>query len=304
MMTQPLVTISVCTRNRPEGIRACLESLLLQETDFPYEIVCVENDVQQKSREIVESFIAPASEKGVELRYFCEPVQNIAGTRNHGMREARGEFVAILDDDEWAASDWLAKLMEVQRETDADAVWGIVKAQFPPEYPECMKHVPNLKLFAEAVDLQKIWAFCTNNLLLRRTLTELREPFFDLDFGISGCSDAELSCFLDGAGKKMIRTNRAVVYELQPLSRASLHWQTRKVYCVTNAVSRVYRKHFYRINGNLAILKLFGRSFCSCFRECLRIPFSPQTAYVCARIHAAGMLGILAYYLRFRPRSY
>ncbi len=303
-MIPPLVTISVCTRNRPEGIRKCLESLILQDADFPIEIVCVENDEQQKSREIVESLIAPAAEKGMQLRYFCEPVQNIAGTRNRGMREARGEFVAILDDDEWAEPDWAAKLMEVQRETDADAVWGIVKAQFPPEYPEHMKNVPNLKSFAEAVDLQKIWAFCTNNLLLRRTLTELRDPFFDPAFGISGCSDAELSCFLDGAGKKMLRTNRAIVYEFQPLSRSSMGWQTHKNYCVMNAVARVYRKHFYRINGNIAILRMFGRSFCSFVRECLRLPFSFREAYVCARIHVSEMLGIAAYYMGFRPRNY
>lgn len=303
-MSHPWVTIGVCTYRRPEGIRKCLASLLEQETDFPFEIVVTENEATMPSREIVESFCSHAAGKGIELRYFCEPIQNIALSRNRCVQEARGEFIAFLDDDEWAESNWLAKLMEVQKETSADVVWGIVQPIFPEDFPEYMKKIPNLENFSQANDLEKIYAFCTNNLLLRTVMRELREDFFDPAFGISGCSDAELACFLDGLGKKMIRTNRAKVYEIQPFRRGKYFFHCWKDYCVMNAVARVYRKHFYFLNGNKAILKLFLRSLGSFLFEIPRLFYAPRNSLVRMGFHVGGMAGIVAYYLGIRPRGY
>ena len=81
-MNRPFVSIAVCTFRRPEGIRDCLESLLAQKCEFPFEIVVVENEETQSSRTVIESFLPKAAEKGIDLRYFCETQRGISFARN------------------------------------------------------------------------------------------------------------------------------------------------------------------------------------------------------------------------------
>ncbi len=127
----PHVTICVCTRNRPQELAICINSLIGQQTDFSYDIVCVENDADQKSKATVESLIPKAQERGVALSYYCQPEQNIGLTRNCCIEHATGAFLAFIDDDEYAAPDWLAQLVAVQAETGGDVITGVVEYQFP-----------------------------------------------------------------------------------------------------------------------------------------------------------------------------
>ena len=95
------VTIVVCTRNRPDELRACLKSLIAQKTDFPFEILCVENDSEPKMGEIIAELQEEAERTGVLLRYMTQPVQNIGMTRNCGIENSQSPFVAFIDDDEY-----------------------------------------------------------------------------------------------------------------------------------------------------------------------------------------------------------
>ncbi|MDO4551715.1 MAG: glycosyltransferase [Planctomycetia bacterium] len=81
-MSLPLVTIGVCTRKRPEMVVKCLRSLFELETSFKYDIVVVENDEEQTTRKEIETLKPEASACGIELRYYCEPEQNISIARN------------------------------------------------------------------------------------------------------------------------------------------------------------------------------------------------------------------------------
>ena len=52
--------------------------------------------------------------------------------RNAGFANARGRFLALIDDDEQASPDWLAHLTRAQRTCDADVVFGPVYPEFDP----------------------------------------------------------------------------------------------------------------------------------------------------------------------------
>lgn len=104
-MPQPLITVVVCTYNRAALLQACLRSLVEQTLDkIFYDVVVVDNNSTDTTPEVIREFVAlHGNFSGV-----IETAQGIAHARNTGWRVACGEYLAYIDDDCKAASDWLA----------------------------------------------------------------------------------------------------------------------------------------------------------------------------------------------------
>jgi len=97
------VSVIVCTYNRADLLKGCLESLVQQTLPKEqFEILVIDNASTDSTRELVESFLNIEN-----IRYIFEDAPGLSHARNRGMREARGEYLAYIDDDARAAADWL-----------------------------------------------------------------------------------------------------------------------------------------------------------------------------------------------------
>lgn len=112
-----------------------MKALLEQDTKglFTYSIIIVDNDYA-RSAEVVVSEIAAISP--VHIGYCVEPQQNIARARNRAMANSEGDFVALIDDDEFPMSDWLVTLFRICAEYEVDGVLGPVKSHFDEQPPK------------------------------------------------------------------------------------------------------------------------------------------------------------------------
>jgi arylsulfatase A-like enzyme/GT2 family glycosyltransferase len=95
-----LVSIVIATRNRPQLLARCVESLRRQ-THKEIEIIVVDNDPLDDAREVAERFGA---------RYVVEPRRGLSGARNRGAQLATGEVIAFTDDDVIADERWIESL--------------------------------------------------------------------------------------------------------------------------------------------------------------------------------------------------
>src|SRR5690606_10253863 len=97
---QPLPSISVvvCTRDRPQELRACL--VALGKIDYPdYEVIVVDNASETaETSAIVEA---------ARLRYVREDRPGLDWARNRGWRLARYDIIAFTDDDVLVDPMWL-----------------------------------------------------------------------------------------------------------------------------------------------------------------------------------------------------
>jgi glycosyltransferase involved in cell wall biosynthesis len=118
------VSIVIPTFQRPDALRDALRSCLAQRADprRPFEIVVVDNSADGSAAPVVAGVEAGA----IPVRYVHEPRPGISRARNAGLANARGRFLAWIDDDERASPDWLAHLTRAQRTYDADVVFGPV----------------------------------------------------------------------------------------------------------------------------------------------------------------------------------
>lgn len=105
-MEMSVVTVAVCTRNRPARLRRALGSLV-EQTVPPTEILVVDNAPRDESTRALIIADFP------DVRYVREEVQGLDFARNRALVEARGEVVAFLDDDAVADPTWVEILEEV-----------------------------------------------------------------------------------------------------------------------------------------------------------------------------------------------
>lgn len=103
--------------NEEAHIERCIQSLLNQ--DFPrdkYEIIFIDNDSTDRSREIVLSY--------PELILITEKKIGAYAARNRGLSIARGDIIAFTDADCMPTRDWLKNIMKGMYEKNAEIVLG------------------------------------------------------------------------------------------------------------------------------------------------------------------------------------
>lgn len=116
-IAMPPISVIVCTRDRAESLRRCLESLA--RLDFPeYEVIVVDN------ASISGETAAVAA--GLPVRYVREERPGLDWARNRGIAEARHSIVAFTDDDVLVDRLWLRGLARGFVQPDVMLVTGLV----------------------------------------------------------------------------------------------------------------------------------------------------------------------------------
>lgn len=93
-----MLTVIICTYNRAKYIGNLLESVAKNDIEkSAYEIVLVDNNCTDNTREICEAFAE--AHQDVNFRYVVEPEQGLSAARNKGIKEAKGDILVYVDDD-------------------------------------------------------------------------------------------------------------------------------------------------------------------------------------------------------------
>ena len=98
-----------CTYNRDKYIGQTLQSVCDQKyPDNNYEIIVIDNNSTDNTASICEEFRAEYPNKN--FRYFKEMNQGLSFALNRGIKEAQGEYLIFVDDDETIIPEHLERL--------------------------------------------------------------------------------------------------------------------------------------------------------------------------------------------------
>jgi GT2 family glycosyltransferase len=117
------VTVVVCTRDRGEALRDCLERLAAL-THPHLEVVVVDN---APSDDTAARVVADLAARDPRFRRVVEPRPGLSCARNRGLAEARGTVLAYTDDDVAVDPGWVQGLLRgFARGADVGCVTGLV----------------------------------------------------------------------------------------------------------------------------------------------------------------------------------
>lgn len=133
-----MISVIIPSYFAQKTIKDCLRSLLLQKTNFPYEILVVNSSKDQTSQIIKKGFPS--------VRFIQLEKRVFAGTaRNIGIQKAKGNILCFIDADCEANPNWLSQ-MASWHQKGYEAVGGSIvnkswnniysKAEYPLEILE------------------------------------------------------------------------------------------------------------------------------------------------------------------------
>lgn len=212
------ICVCICTYKRSELLNNLLLTLEKQKTEeyFNFSIVIVDNDKYESAKSTVERF---AKYSQIVVSYYVEPEQSIAFVRNKAIKMAEGDFVALIDDDEYPESSWLLNLYKAIESNKSDGILGPVFPYFEEEPP---KWILKGKFFDRPTHpsghVLSWYNTRTGNALIKRSVFEKGEEWFDPKFG-SGGEDIDFFRRMIINGFIFIWCNEAFVYEVVPPNR-------------------------------------------------------------------------------------
>ena len=204
-------SVIVPTCHRPHFLAVCLERLAPGRQTLAardYEVVVTDDSRDGATQRMVH-------EQFPWARWVPGPRRGPAANRNHGASEARGTWLAFVDDDCEPESSWLAALTPAVGENEPEVVEGRTLCPDKEDDP-FQEHVENLT--------GGLYWSC--NLALRRE-TFFRLGGFDEDFAEAGGEDMEFAWRIRQAGlETRFAPAASVLHPPRRISWRKLWWRT------------------------------------------------------------------------------
>ncbi len=116
----PLVSIIIPSKDKPDILKTCIESVL-NKTDYPnYEIIIVDN--QSSDNTTFEYYKTLETHSRVNILHYDQPF-NFSAINNFAVSKAKGEHILFLNNDtEVISREWLTSMLEHSQRKEVGAV--------------------------------------------------------------------------------------------------------------------------------------------------------------------------------------
>lgn len=255
------LSIVIATYNRSAMLMQTLQSVIEQTLPREeWECVVVNNNSTDSTAADFEAFAVRYPD--YNLRMVLETNQGLSYARNRGIRESEGEYIAIVDDDERIAPEFVASYVALFDEVpDAVAAGGPIVAEYPTGRPRWMsafteRPIANTMYFGEEVrEFPRGRVPGGGNMALRRSAVR-RYGVFDTSLGYVGESlvggeESDLFERLQIAEAKYYYVPKAVMYHIIPKEKLTVEYLRRLSYNV--GVSQLRRARYYHRKGRVRL---------------------------------------------------
>ena len=145
-----MISVIVPVYNCEQYLKESITSLLSQTMINEIELIFIDDGSTDKSYDL----ILELTEKQDNCRVFRQENKGVSCARNKGLKEAKGEYIAFFDADDYAETTLYEKLYSLAKENDADI--SIVDYSMVFSDGTVKKHRPELyKVWTDKEELLK-----------------------------------------------------------------------------------------------------------------------------------------------------
>jgi GT2 family glycosyltransferase len=242
LVERPLVSVVVCTRDRPESLTNALRDIAALKYS-PFEVVVIDNaPATDATRNVLLNEFADDS----RFRYVYEPRPGLSCARNRGVLEATGDIVAFTDDDVRVDQWWLDGIVKgFQSAPDVACVTGMIATAEINNAFQLYFHIrigwgvscePRLFDIFENRDDSPLYPYTVGKLgsganfaLTRAALKEIGEFDEALGAGTPAAAGEDTNMFMRVllGGRRLMYEPSAIVWHVHRTSLAALSKQIR-----------------------------------------------------------------------------
>lgn len=207
------LSLIICTRDRADLLKTCLQSLSQSSIEFHEVIVVDQGSDIAVSKPVIDELLPSLG----NLRHIPTKTRGLSKARNVGIKASTGNIIAFTDDDCIVARHWAeAVMLEFEKDKDTMAVYGKVPPVFDGAQARKMLAIRLKDNRQEYRKLVNPWEFQSgNNMALRREVFEAI-GYFDELLGpgaeLRNCDDADMAYRMLRSGLKVVYTPEAVIH--------------------------------------------------------------------------------------------
>lgn len=220
------IDICVCTFRRA-SLETTLQSLDQQKvSDHEIRIIIIDNDDEPSAKTQVETL---QKSMRTPVTYVHAPARNISIARNAGLDAATAEFVAFIDDDEYAPETWLSEMVQTAERENLDIVFGPTMGRYRDEDPKWIRD-KNYHSFIPYRRFGTVETGGGGNAFIR-----FANPVFDgerflLEMGRTGGEDTEFFNRIRSKGARVGIASAATLFEPVEQNRLTFDWIASRKY--------------------------------------------------------------------------
>ena len=131
-------TVALCTHDHADRLARTLADLRqLRSPEAPWELLIVDNACSDATPSLLSREAWPI---GWQVRVVREEKLGLSNARNCALREAKGEYLIFVDDDETPDPEWLRAFDTLVRDRAPDAFGGRIEVLFEGDRPAWLTH--------------------------------------------------------------------------------------------------------------------------------------------------------------------
>jgi glycosyltransferase involved in cell wall biosynthesis len=189
---------------------------ILAQSFTDYEIVVVDNNASEESKRHAYPFAEKYPEK---IRVVQENVQGVCSARNRGILEAKGELIALLDDDDLMYPDRLERQVEMYDLNPHSSIITCWDDLISPDGKILSRgHSPNelfwAKILLENTEQYRKFPFVfhlPSTMIFSKNIA-IKVGLFDIRFNPCGLEDMEFEFRMYQCGKFSVLNQSGIMY--------------------------------------------------------------------------------------------
>jgi glycosyltransferase involved in cell wall biosynthesis len=247
-----LLSVALVTRNRPESLNRCLQSLRAQNMQ-PFEVVIADDsdpDRAHETRTIADRW---------DCRYITGPRQGLYANRNHVALACQGTYIRTMDDDHLFPVGHFQQCFEAIQ-ADPASIWttgevGLIKGEVCWRAPTANQLVSS-GVGGPVQNLDDNWAIADGSTIYPREVFD--RGYRMVDAFNYGSSYLEFGAYLYRQGFKS-RCIRGAIVEHYPEDNSLLQRDETKPAILTHIFASLCYNKYFMPNSRLAWWHLLSK---------------------------------------------